>query len=85
MENDPGARALESRPSGAANPGLMASVKATLPGFHTLHLGLIAVFAVVVGVQMYGVGTEGWIADVFGPKSFFYWTVLHMATSLDPK
>lgn len=60
-------------------------MRTTKLGFTVLHLGLAAVIVAIVAVSVYVDGKSGPLELVFGSKSFFYWTILHVTLSFYPR
>lgn len=65
--------------------GLWQWMRTTRKGFMVLHLGLAALVAVLIAIDVYGFGKESWLDVVVGSKNFYYWTVMHVTLSFLPR
>lgn len=79
-------RRLEALPKQATlQDGLWKWVRGSVIGFQRLHLGLAAVFFVILLVNHYFLPDTGVVSLLFGGSAFYYWTVIHVTISFAPK
>lgn len=79
-------RRLQTLPKQATpQEGLWKWVRGSVGGFQRLHLGLAAVFFVVLLVNHYFLSETGFVSLLFGGSAFYYWTVIHVTISFAPK
>lgn len=60
-------------------------MRTTKIGFTWLHLALAVVTIIFVAVSTYAYGKEGVLETIFGSKSFYYWTIMHVTLSFFPR
>lgn len=60
-------------------------MRTTRLGFTVLHMGLAVVFIALVGVSVYVYGKQGALDLLFGSKTFYYWTIMHVTLSFFPR
>lgn len=60
-------------------------MRTTVRGFTFLHMGLAVVFVLLVAVGVYGFGKQGVLELLFGSKTFYYWTIMHVTLSFYPR
>ena len=63
----------------------MAWMRTTQSGFKFMHLGLAAVFTVLILISVYVYQGQGILDTFVGGPSFYYWTVLHVSLSFYPR
>lgn len=88
-----GRRSLGMREPTVAPRNLWAWMRTTRTGFTVLHLGLAAIIVCIVGVSHYAFGKAGpfpvhgmgIIEILFGSKTFYYWTIMHVTLSFFPR
>ncbi|MBL8879249.1 MAG: hypothetical protein JNG88_09025 [Phycisphaerales bacterium] len=92
-----GRRSLGMRETGQPVRGLWAWMRTTRVGFTVLHLGLAAAIVLIVAVSHYAFGKVGpvtvgagehrmgLIELLFGSKTFYYWTIMHVTLSFYPR
>lgn len=69
----------------AAPRSIWQSMRTTRAGFMTLHLGLAALVAMLMVIDVYGFGRTTWLNAVVGSQSFYYWTIAHVTLSFLPR
>ncbi len=60
-------------------------MRTTRTGFTVLHLGLAAIVVILVAISNYAFGRTGWLEDIVGSQSFYYWTIMHVTLSFFPR
>ena len=79
-------RRLETIPKQATpQDGLWTWVRSSVNGFQSLHLGLAAVFFVILLVNHYLLPATGVVSLVLDGNAFYYWTVIHVTISFAPR
>lgn len=79
-------RRLEAIPKPATpRDGLWKWVRGSVSGFQSLHLGLAAVFFVILLVNHYLLFETSIISLFLGGNAFYYWTVIHVTISFAPR
>ncbi len=80
-----GRYSLNKRPPAQPPKGVWQWMRTTRTGFTVLHLGLAAVFILLVAVGVYAYGKQGTLDLLFGSKTFYYWTIMHVTLSFFPR
>jgi hypothetical protein len=76
---------LTKRPPKAPPQSWWAWLRTTLPGFRVLHIGLVVGMLAVAGLWSYAFGQEGWLPWALSPRTFYYWTIIHITASFVPR
>lgn len=76
---------IDKRPPKEPVTGLWNKIRRTKKGFTIFHLGLAGLFIVLVAIEVYVFGKNGYMEPVIGSKSFFYWTIMHVTLSFYPR
>ena len=69
----------------AAPRSIWQWMRTTRAGFMTLHLGLAALVALLMVIDVYGFGRTTWLNAAIGSQSFYYWTIAHVTLSFLPR
>ncbi|MGE3181302.1 MAG: hypothetical protein AB7N71_06705 [Phycisphaerae bacterium] len=80
-----GRHMIAKRPPKEPVVGVWNKIRRTKTGFTVFHLGLAALFVVLVAIEVYVFGKNGYMEPIIGSKSFFYWTIMHVTLSFYPR
>ena len=79
-------RMLERR---RAAPGAVTGwwpwLRGTATGFRCLHHGTVAAVLALGMFWVYGLHQQGWLWYVLSPSAFYYWTIVHITVSFQPR
>lgn len=65
--------------------GLWKWFRGSVAGFQRLHLGVAAIFFVVILLNHFFLMDTGIINTLFSANAFYYWTVIHVTISFAPR
>ena len=79
-------RRLQRNPAPASlRDGVWKWLRGSSQGFRALHLGIAAVFLVLVAINHYAFREKGLLNLAVGHEAFYYWTLIHVTISFAPK
>jgi hypothetical protein len=76
---------LDRSPASSPRVGTWEWMRTTRRGFMTLHLGLAALVAAGMAIDVYGYGQQSWLHAIVGAQSFYYFTIAHVTLSFLPR